>query len=315
MTETLSEELAVVDSGAEIVTVDYRPELDPVRVYLAGLGSEKSRRSQLGSIRVIAKILGCPVERVPWAALTYSVTNAIRARLIESFAPATANKALCALRAVLREAWRLGLMSSEAQASAGDLRPAKGSRLLAGRALSRSEFRKLFRACAADPKAGKRDAAMLALLLGNGLRRAELVSLDLANWDPSAGTIKILGKGSKERLGFVISGRPYLDAWVQQRGLDAGPLFVAVGRGGHLLRHRLSDNAVLLVLKRMAKRAGVAPFSPHDCRRSAVTHLLDEGVDLAAVQKYAGHSSPLVTARYDRRSDEVVRAATSKLRF
>jgi site-specific recombinase XerD len=292
-----------------------RADLDPAAVYVSALGTEKSRRAQRGALATIAALLGFAPDAVPWAQLRYQHCNAIRTRLVERYAPATANRFLAAMRGVLREARRLGLMSAEDCAAACDLRPARGSRLPKGRSLSRAELRRLFRACAADPKAGRRDAAMLALSFGGGLRRAELVGLDLADWNPDEGSLRVMGKGSKERLSYVVAGRPQLDAWLEQRGAEPGPLFWAVDHGGGLRRHRLTDHAVLLVFKRMAERANVPPFAPHDLRRSAISHLLDEGVDLAAAQRFAGHASPNTTARYDRRGEAAVKAAAAKLRF
>ena len=100
--------------------------------------------------------------------------TAIRTKLAETKAPATVNATLSALRGVAREAWRLGLMTSEDRMRIEAVKGIKGSRLPAGRALSVGEVIALFDVCARDASpAGARDAAMLALLLGAGLRRAE----------------------------------------------------------------------------------------------------------------------------------------------
>lgn len=318
MPMTVNEALSVLATayGGELLPVlNVRPDENPVAVYLAQLGTQKSRRSQASALRGIAAELGTTPDRLEWRLLRYQHTNAIRARLVERLSPSTANRYLAALKGVLREARRLGQISAEDCLSACDLRPAKGSRLPAGRLLSRNEIRRLFRACAADPKAGKRDAALLAVGFGCGLRRAEIADLDVAHWNASDSSLRVMGKGSKERICFVLAGRPQLDAWLEQRGPAEGALFCAISRGGNLLRHRLSDNAILLTLRRMAERANVEPFAPHDLRRAAITRLLEEGVDLAAAQRFAGHSSPAVTARYDKRGDEAVRIAAGKIRF
>ena len=102
--------------------------------------------------------------------------------------------------------------------------------------------------------------------------------------------------------------------WLELRGEDAGPLFVAVKRGG-TLRHgrRLSPQSIYYLLKIRAKRAGVKPFSPHDLRRTFVSRLLDAGVDIAIVAKMAGHSNIQTTARYDRRPEEAKQRAANLL--
>ena len=143
-------------------------------------------------------------EALPWHQLRYQHTPAIRQRLVETvsertgkpLSPATVNRALAALRGVLREEWRLGFMSAEDLARATDLAPVRGSRPLRGRALEAHEVAALFAACIRDTNpAGPRDAVVLALGIGAGLRRAEIAGLDLADVDLDREIVKVLGKG------------------------------------------------------------------------------------------------------------------------
>ena len=94
---------------------------------------------------------------------------------------------------VLKECWRLGYVSAEDFQRAADLEPVRGSRLPRGRALQPGEVRALFAACEDDdrkkPAMAARDAAILALLYGSGLRRAEAVGLEVADYDREAGTL------------------------------------------------------------------------------------------------------------------------------
>src|SRR5258707_845267 len=96
------------------------------------------------------------------------------------------------------------LLSAEDFQRSSDLEPVRGARLRRGRALQPGEVRALFAACEDDdrkrPSVAARDAAILALLYGSGLRRAEAVGLELADYDREAGTLKVRGKGIKERL-------------------------------------------------------------------------------------------------------------------
>jgi integrase-like protein len=80
-----------------------------------------------------------------------------------------------------------------------------------------------------------------------------------------------------------------------------------VDRHGRVLARRLTEQTVYDRLRHLAQRAGVAAFSPHDCRRSLAGDLLDAGVDLSTVQVVLGHASPATAARYDRRGEREIR--------
>ena len=194
----------------------------------------------------------------------------------------------------------------------------RGSRLAAGRALSQAEIAALLRACAADAgPAGRRDAAIIAVGYGGGLRRFEIVALDLADYDRAEGALIVRrGKGNKERRVCLPSdaGR-LLDVWLRRRRGWAGPIFVAMARGPKLLRRRLAPATIARILQARATQAGVAACTPHDLRRSCISDMLDAGEDLPTVQRVAGHASPETTARYDRRGDEALRRAADRLRL
>jgi site-specific recombinase XerD len=259
-------------------------------------------------------------DAFPWGELRYSHTQALRAELSRRFAPSTANKHLAALRGVLREAWRLGHCSAEELERAVDLEPVPGTTLPAGRELSTGELRALFESCAQEAQEGgspaaARDAALLGLLFGGGLRRAEAVALLLSDYRSEGGELTVrAGKGRKARVVYLPKGgRSALEAWLSVRGEDAGPLLCPVRKGGRLLLGPMTDQAVLYILRRRARRAGVASFTPHDMRRTFVSHLLDAGADLVAVQKLAGHSDVSTTARYDRRGEASKKRAAELL--
>jgi len=85
--------------------------------------------------------------------------------------------------------------------------------------------------------------------------------------------------------------------WLETRGGVNGPLFCRVNKGSRVAIHRLTDQAVLHILKKRAVQAKVASFSPHDLRRSFISELLDAGADISTVQQLAGHSNVQTTAR------------------
>lgn len=307
--------LAVVEPATIELAGAARADRDPRLVYLASLGSEKGRRTMRGALDAVARILGSTAERLPWAMLEYQHLQALRSRLAERYAPATCNKLLAATRGVLREARRLGLMSAEACARASDVKPVRGQRLPKGRSLGPGEVHLLLRAAAGDRLAGARDAALLAVLYGSGLRRAEAVALELADWRADDGSLRVRGKGNKERVAYVAAGRPFLDAWLAARGTEPGPLFLPIDRWGKRASRPLTDGAVRVILRRLAARAGVADFSPHDCRRTFISDLLDAGADLSVVQQLAGHAQVTTTQRYDRRGEDAKKRAARLIRM
>jgi integrase len=305
----------VVNHPTPLALANLPLDRHPVAVYLAGLAAG-SRPTMRTALRVIADLLspGADELSVPWSALDFAHMTAIRSRIAARFAPATANRMLAALRGVLRAAFRLGLMTAEQLTRACAIEPVRGARVLRGRALSAGELRVLFESCTGGPAGAARNAALLGLLYGGGLRRAEVVGLDLADYDADTGALRVLGKGNKQRVVFAPAGtRSALAAWLAVRGTGPGPLLFPVTKGGVVIVRRMTPGAIAQVVERLAARAKVVRFSPHDLRRTFVGDLLDAGADIVTVQAQAGHSSPTTTARYDRRGDRAKQRAAELL--
>jgi len=191
--------------------------------------------------------------------------------------------------------------------------------LPAGRDLSFGEIKALADVCMKDDSAaGVRDAAIIGVLATCGVRRAELVGIDLADFDTGSGRMVIRGgKGNKDRTVYAANGaQAALIDWLSFRGTDAGALFVPINKGGKVQQGgSMTAQAVHKLLLKRGAEAGVKPFSAHDFRRTFVGDLLDRGVDIATVAKMAGHSDVKTTARYDRRPEETKRDAAGKLHF
>jgi integrase/recombinase XerC len=155
-----------------------------------------------------------------------------------------------------------------------------------------------------------RDAAVLEVLYSSGVRVSELVAIDRADIDRREHTVRVLGKGAKERV--VPLGVPALDAvdaWlaggrpVLDRGREPEAVFLGV-RGG-----RLGVRAVRDLVDHRAREAGISRHvTPHTLRHSAATHLLDGGADLRSVQDLLGHSSLQTTQIYTHVTAERLRS-------
>ncbi|MEO8352334.1 MAG: site-specific tyrosine recombinase/integron integrase [Chthoniobacteraceae bacterium] len=150
-----------------------------------------------------------------------------------------------------------------------------------------------------------RDAAIMELFYSSGLRLAELVSLDVSSVDIFSESVRVLGKGRKERV--VPVGQPALEGIQKYRhaaGVQAGPLFISK------LRRRLTPDNVWLVLKRYLRHTSIpVQVSPHKLRHSFATHLLDAGADLRSVQSLLGHASLSTTQIYTHVSVERLKKA------
>jgi site-specific recombinase XerD len=290
---------------------------NPAAVYLASL-APGSRRTMTQALAAVAGLAaGQPADpfAFPWHLLRHQHVAAARAALAGRHRAATVNKMLAALRGTLKAAWRLGLLSGEDCQRAADVGPVKAATLPRGRALGPGEARALFAACAADPSpAGRRDAALVAVLYGCGLRRAEAVALDLDDYRPDPGELTVRGKGNKERLAYAGQGaRLALTGWLALRGAGPGPLFWPVAKGGRPCPRRMTDQAVYNLLRKRAGQAGLTHLSPHDLRRSFVSDLLDAGADVSLVQRLAGHAGVATTLRYDRRPEHAKQKAAELL--
>lgn len=141
---------------------------------------------------------------------------------------------------------------------------------------------------------GHRDAAVLELFYSTGIRLAELVALNVADIDPHTETLRVMGKGSKERVCPI--GTPALEALNHYRhraGINEGALFLSK------LRRRITSRAVSNILKKYLDASGIGiQVSPHKLRHSFATHMLDHGADLRTVQTLLGHASLSTTQIY-----------------
>jgi integrase/recombinase XerC len=139
-----------------------------------------------------------------------------------------------------------------------------------------------------------RDIAIMELFYSSGLRLSELAALDVAAVDLYTESVRVFGKGRKERICPV--GFPALEAISRYRAaanVHAGPLFI------NKLRKRISPRSIWLILKRYLRHTSIPiSISPHKLRHSFATHLLDRGADLRSVQALLGHASLSTTQIY-----------------
>ncbi len=179
--------------------------------------------------------------------------------------------------------------------------------------ITRAELQKMITELPHDLH-GLRDRAILLLGFAGALRRSEIVSLDLKHvrFTPKGMTVTLpysktdqAGEGmsktmtrSKSRLCPVRA----LEAWIDEAGIERGPIFRAIDKWGHVRNTRLSDRSVALIVKQAAEMAGLGAFdfSGHSLRAGFVTQAADDGLQEWMIQKVTGHKSADVLRRYIR---------------
>lgn len=201
---------------------------------------------------------------------------------------------IAAIRSFSRFLHREGYLASNP--ALGLIRPKQDRKLPAF--LSMEEAVRLMEAPQGDDLTACRDRAILETLYSTGLRVSELVSLKVRDVDLIGGSLRVVGKGRKERLVPVGSYsvqavRRYLQALESGQDLPEKPLFQNRRHGP------LTDRSIRRILNRyLLKIGGTLKISPHALRHSFATHLLDRGADLRSVQELLGHSSLTTTQVY-----------------
>jgi tyrosine recombinase XerC len=214
----------------------------------------------------------------------------------ENYASASVSRKVSTIRSFYRYLVREGHIESN---PLGAVRAPKRERRLP-KALTVEQTVRLITAPADGSPTGLRDRAILELLYAAGLRISELVGLNIYDTDIKEGTVRVVGKGNKERICLI--GEPAQEALRRYlfearstlaSGVDERALFLNRDGG------RLSARAVQIMLQQYAAQAGLEQrVHPHLLRHTFATHLLDGGADLRVVQELLGHSSPSTTQIY-----------------
>jgi len=260
------------------------------------------------------------LEDIDWHLLQPEHVIALVAALREDgYAPNTSSLYVNAVRGVMNEAWRLSLISQEHLLRMRTVKPAPGTRLGQGRNLRRTLIREMMEVCAADPRPqGLRDAAVIGILYGSGMRKSESVNLDLAQINVEERSLRVIGKGNKELIKYAPQWAfAKLQAWLAFRReqlkegeQDDSFLFNRIRRGSHITRERITKHAIYYIARQRGEQVGVK-IMPHDFRRSFITRVIKEH-DLSIAQKLAHHTNIQTTASYDVRDDNERRRAVDR---
>ena len=295
---------------------------DPLTLYLTRL-APSSQLTMRYVLQDAADRLGFEdinLEDIAWHLLQPEhVIGLVAALREDGYAPNTSSLYVNAVRGVMNEAWRLNLISQEHLLRMRMVKAAAGSRLGQGRNLRRTLIREMMDVCAADPRPqGLRDAAVIGILYGSGMRKSESVNLDLAQINFDERSLRVIGKGNKELIKYAPDWAfAKLQAWLAFRReqlkegeQDDSFLFNRIRRGSHITRERITKHAIYYIARQRGEQVGVK-IMPHDFRRSFITRVIEEH-DLSIAQKLAHHTNIQTTASYDVRDDNERRRAVDR---
>jgi integrase len=238
---------------------------------------------------------------------------------MDKLSPSTVNVRLSAMRKLVTEARRNGMLGAEEAANLTEIPniPEKGTRL--GNWLTREQAKELLAVPDRSTLKGKRDYAILALLVGCALRRQELAELDVEKIQMREGRwviIDLLGKGGRVRtVAIPIWVKNGIDAWMIAGNVEDGRLLRPVLKGGKVKGETLTDWSIWSVVERSAKEIGIERFGAHDLRRTCAKLCRKSGGDLEQIKFLLGHSSIQTTERYLGSQQELAVAVNDGLGF
>ena len=237
-------------------------------------------------------------------------------KTMKALSPSTVNVRLSAVRKLVSEARKNGMIGAEEAANLTEVPniPQEGTRL--GNWLTREQAKELLAVPDRSTLKGKRDYMILAVLVGCALRREELAVLDVDTIQLREGRwvlADLEGKGRRIRtVAIPVWVKQGINAWMSAAGVDDGRLLRAVSKGGKI-KESMSGWAVWSVVEKCAKQIGIERFGAHDLRRTCAKLCRKSGGDLEQIKFLLGHSSIQTTERYLGSEQEIAVAVNDLL--
>jgi integrase len=265
---------------------------------LMSVASDHSKRNYAKALDEIFAL--CELRQQPFSR---ALLMEYRAMMLEKkLSASTINVRLSAVRKLIGEARRNGILDAGQAAQMADvpnLRQ-KGTRL--GNSLTREQAKELLAVPDRSTIKGQRDYCILALLVGCALRRRELAALKLEDIQQREGRwviVDLQGKGGRVRtVAIPIWVKQGIDAWKVAAKIENGRLLRPLSKSGRILGEELGDWAIWSVVEASAKEIGIEHFGAHDLRRTCAKLCRKNGGDLEQIKFLLGHSSIQTTERY-----------------
>ncbi|MEL4241592.1 site-specific integrase [Shewanella xiamenensis] len=289
-------------------------------LYLSRL-APNSQRSIASQMRSIAQLMDWPDATIgkQLSSINYQQAMQIRALLIhEQWSARSINRAMTAIKSIVKVAALMGEADMQQVAHINSIANMKHG-AHQGNPLSAEQVSELLERLAQRKGVyGLRTLAIFALFLGTGLRRSELAALTIADYDSTTSTITVIaGKGNKSRVLFLPRWvELHLIEWLKFRSKKQGKLICKCTVTGQLdIEEPVSSHTLYRLVKDKLGDIGVVGASPHDLRRTFITRLLEQNVDINTVRQMAGHADISTTTIYDKRGDAFMREAAATLNY
>jgi len=286
--------------------------------YISGL-APSGRRGITSLLNRSASIIkrGADADNYPWEELNFAAVAKVRAALLDDgYAVSSVNMALSALRGVAQTAFNLNCMNAETLARIRSVKRVNGDIQRKGRALDKQEIRALIQAAKQHPQLVRRyrDTAIVLTLCGTGLRAGELVKLERRDYGNGILTVR-QGKGRKYReIHVAETVDKAIRAWLKVSANEAeNALFSRIQHNDKIVGQSLTTTGLTGILTELQQTSRIARFTPHDMRRTFITRLLEQGVDINTVRQLAGHRDISTTTRYDCRGDSMKISASRRI--
>lgn len=266
------------------------------------VNSVNSPHSKRSYARAIEDFLSW-YSSVPRGPLGKAVVQEYRSTLeTAGLAPSSINVRLAAIRKLASEAADNGLLPGDIAAAISRVKGARQSGVRAGNWLSREAVRNFLDAPDPSTLKGKRDRALLALLIGCGLRRSEAVQLTMDQIQQRESRwviVDLIGKGQRVRTVPIPAWiKALIDDWTTAAPVTAGAVFRSINKGAAVWGVGLSEKVIWWIVRRYAQAAGIPGLAPHDLRRTCAKLCRANGGDLEQIQLLLGHASIQTTERY-----------------
>lgn len=276
--------------------------------------SENTRRAYLTALREFEGFAaGVGIDTIDRASMI-----AWRTHMVEyGLAPKTISVRMGAIKTVIREMQARELIDDREAAQILSVKGVKMSGARTGKWLSEAGVRRLLESPPADTLIGKRDRAILAIMLGCGLRRAEVSALTfehLKTVDGCATISNLVGKGGRVRsIAIPDLADERLRCWLDAAGLSDGYLFRAIELDGRL-KAGISEETIRMIVEKRSLQAG-DPIKPHDARRSCAALARRGGAPLEAISSMLGHANLNTTQKYLEKAFDPKNAAGGYIRL